>query len=211
MDAIPEAVDRRAALKARSRQAILDAAAELMERHRSVDFTVDDLAAAADVSRRTVFNHFASLDDVVTEAAGQMLVEIVDRMEARAASGSREAGTVLDDLAATASADHLVPTVAYLIEVLGRDDPRRGDREAVLMQRAFSLFTERMSGAIARRHREADPLGVDLLVAAFGGGLLVMANRWMDETGGESDTPESRRLWDELVARLTAVLREPDL
>ncbi|GAB4005941.1 hypothetical protein GCM10029992_55240 [Glycomyces albus] len=123
MEAPTEAVDRRAALKARSRQAILDAAAELIERRRSAEFTVDDLAAASDVSRRTVFNHFASLDDVVTEVAGQMLVEIVDRMEARATSGAREAGTILDDLAATASADHLVPTVAYLIEVLGRDDP----------------------------------------------------------------------------------------
>ncbi|GAB4005939.1 hypothetical protein GCM10029992_55230 [Glycomyces albus] len=80
----------------------------------------------------------------------------------------------------------------------------------MLMQRAFSLFTERMSGAMARRHPGADPLGVDLLVAAFGGGLLVMVDRWMDETGGDADTPESRGLWDDLVARLTAVLSEPD-
>lgn len=209
MDAIPEAVDRRAALKARSRQAILDAAAELMERHGSTEFTVDDLAAAADVSRRTVFNHFASLDDVVTEVAGQMLVEIVDRMEARATDGDREAGSILGDLAATAAGAHLVPTIAYLIEVLGREDPRRGPREAVLMQRAFSLFTERMSAAMAHRHPQVDPLAVDLLVAAFGGGLLVMVDRWMDETGG-GDTPESRRAWDDFVASITTVLREPD-
>ncbi|MCH7230581.1 TetR/AcrR family transcriptional regulator [Glycomyces sp. L485] len=204
----PPSGDRRAALKAKSHRAILDAAADLMRQRGSADFSVDELAAAADVSRRTVFNHFDSLEDVVTTVAGELLGEVVDRMEAWATSESREVGTVLEDLAATASGLHLVPTMAYLIQIFDGEDQRQAVRGAVLMQRALSLFTQQMSGAIARRHPEVDVLKVDLLVAAFSGGLLGLVDRWIAATGA-TDTPHSRRVWDDLVSSLTDVLREP--
>ncbi|MEU5875549.1 TetR/AcrR family transcriptional regulator [Glycomyces sp. NPDC047369] len=201
-------VDRRAALKAKSRKAILDAAADLMRERRGTGFSVDELAAAADVSRRTVFNHFATLADVATEVAGQMLIEVVDRMSAQAASADREPETVLADLVATASADHLVPVVVDLFEILGGDNPQPGDREALLMQRAFNLFTERMTAVVTRRHPDVDALDVGLLVAAFCGGLIGFVHTWIEDTGA-ADTPGSRRSWDRLVGRVTAVLREP--
>ncbi|THV21723.1 TetR/AcrR family transcriptional regulator [Glycomyces paridis] len=203
-----EPVDRRAALKAKSRKAILDAAASLMEERRSTDFSVDELAAAADVSRRTVFNHFGSLEDVVTAVSGEMLGEVVDRMTAQAADAAREAETVLGDLVATAAAGQLVPTVVDLFDILGGDLADPSHREAVLMQRAFNLFTERITAAMVRRHPDADALAVELLVAAFCGGILGFVHRWIAETGA-ADTPASRRAWDDLIARLTAVLREP--
>ncbi|WP_030158702.1 TetR/AcrR family transcriptional regulator [Glycomyces sp. NRRL B-16210] len=208
MAATPDPVDRRSALKAKSHKAILDAAADLMHRRGSSDFSVDELAAAADVSRRTVFNHFASLEDVVTAVAGQMLADVVDGMEAQAADASREPDSVLADLGATASGDHLVPIVVYLIGIFGGHDPEPSTRHAVLMQRAFDLFTRRMSTAIARRHPDADALAVQLLTAAFCGGVLGFVDRWIEDTGA-ADTPASRRAWDDLIARLTAVLREP--
>jgi TetR/AcrR family transcriptional regulator of autoinduction and epiphytic fitness len=201
-------VDRRAALKAKSRRAILDAAADLMTRRRTAGFSVDELAAAADVSRRTVFNHFATLEDVVTEVSGHMLVEVVDRMSAQAASADREPDTVLADLVATSSGDHLVPVVVELFEILGGGGPQPSNREAVLMQRAFNLFTERMTAAMTGRHPEVDPLAVRLLVAAFCGGLLGFVHLWIEETGA-ADTPASRQAWDRFVTRVTDVLREP--
>lgn len=210
MDVRPDPSDRRAALKAKSRQAILDAAAELMRRRRRADFSVEELAEEADVSRRTVFNHFASLEDVTTEVAGQMLGEVVDRMEAEATNASREADTVLGDLVATAAGEHLVPAVAYLIEVFDGEDPRQQTREAVLMQGAFALFTRRMSTVMAQRHPGGDVLQVELLVAAFSGGVLGLVDRWIEATGAV-DTPDSRRVWDDLIASLATVLREPDL
>ncbi|MEU6861550.1 TetR/AcrR family transcriptional regulator [Glycomyces sp. NPDC046736] len=205
MAATSDPVDRRAALKAKSRKAILDAAAGLMRARRSADFSVDDLAAAADVSRRTVFNHFASLEDIVTAVAGEMLADVLDHMEAQATSAEPE--TVLGDLVAIASGVHLVPTIAYLVAIFGLDE-HDDTRRAVLMQRAFHLFTNRMSASIATRHPEAEPLAVELLTAAFCGGLLGLVDRWIAATGAE-DSPESRRAWDDLLADLTAVLREP--
>jgi AcrR family transcriptional regulator len=210
MSANPAPVDRRAAMKAKSRKAILDAAAALMHERRSTSFSVDELAAAADVSRRTVFNHFDSVEAVITAVAGRMLVDIVDAMEAEAAKTSGDGATVLGDLAAAGSADHLVPTVAYLIEVLGADlsqpPPERG---AVLMQRAISLFTVRMSAVITRRHPNVDELQAAFLVAAFNGGLLGLVGRWGLATGG-TDTAASRRVWNDLLAGLVTVLREPE-
>ncbi|HEY1093549.1 MAG TPA: TetR/AcrR family transcriptional regulator [Glycomyces sp.] len=209
MSGIPAAVDRRAALKAKSRKAILDAAADLMRERRSPGFSVDELAAAADVSRRTVFNHFDSLEAVVTAVAGHMLTDIVDAMEAEAANASGDGATVLGDLAATGSADHLVPTIAYLIEVLGGSFEDPGERGAVLMERALSLFTAQISALIARRHPRVDELRVALVVAAFSGGLLGLVAHWRTATGG-TDTPASRRTWNDLLAELVALLREPE-
>lgn len=208
MSSPSQSVDRRAALKAKSRQAILDAASDLMQQRRSAEFSVDDLAAAADVSRRTVFNHFSSLEDVVTEVAAQMLGEVVERMEERATSASGEAGTVLEDLAATASAVHLVPTVAFLVEIFDGEDERQSTRAAVLMQTAMRLFTGRMSAAMASRHPDVAAREMELLVAAFSGGMLELVDRWIAETAA-ADTPESRQVWDGLITTLTAVLRDP--
>jgi len=52
-------IDRRAALKAKHRAAILQAARDLVDERGGRGFSVDELAARADVARRTVFNHFS--------------------------------------------------------------------------------------------------------------------------------------------------------
>jgi AcrR family transcriptional regulator len=51
--------------RARTRQALIDAAAELFERHGYGGTTIADIAAAAEVSTRTFFGYFASKDDVL--------------------------------------------------------------------------------------------------------------------------------------------------
>lgn len=63
--------DRRAALKAKHRAAILQAARDLVDERGGREFSVDDLAARADIARRTVFNHFASLDEVLLAVCEQ--------------------------------------------------------------------------------------------------------------------------------------------
>jgi AcrR family transcriptional regulator len=203
-----EPIDRRAALKARSRRSILDAAANLMHRSGGTSFSVDELAAAADVSRRTVFNHFDSLEDLVIAVAEEMFSDLIGDIEAHAASPAHAPKTVLADLTVIAAADRMVPAVASLVAIFGGADGRSSNRAAVLMQRAMALFTVRISAAMTDRHPELDPLSLDLVVAAFLGGMLGFIERWRTETGAV-DTPESRRTWDHYVARLIAVLREP--
>lgn len=204
----PEPIDRRAALKARSRRSILDAAANLMHRSGGTSFSVDELAAAADVSRRTVFNHFDSLEDLVIAVAEEMFGDLIGDIEAQAASPSSEPETVLADLASIAAADRMVPAVASLVGIFGGADVQPSKRDAVLMQRSMALFTARISATMAERHPDLDPLSLDLVVAAFLGGMLGFVERWSTETGAV-DTPDSRRIWEQYAARLIAVLREP--
>ena len=56
--------DGRGVLRLQRRDAIVDAARGLAAAHGSDGFTVDQVAQVAGVSRRTVFNHFATVDDL---------------------------------------------------------------------------------------------------------------------------------------------------
>jgi AcrR family transcriptional regulator len=204
----PHAPDRRAALKARHRRAIVDAAAALMDERASSRFSVDELAARADVSRRTVFNHFASLDDVVIAAASDILGDVVDELGARAGAAGPDAD-VLDQMAFATRAEHLVPLMARLVRMLG-GEAEAGTalpaREAALVQRTFALLDERLTAAVVRGRAEADDLEVELLVVAFMAGALMLFRRWYAATGATDDA-RSRGLWDELLGRLTVLLR----
>lgn len=82
-------LDRRSALKARHRQAIVVAARHLIDERHGPRFTVDELARQADVSRRTVFNHFETLDDVILAACTEILDGVVAAFREKAPGAPR--------------------------------------------------------------------------------------------------------------------------
>jgi AcrR family transcriptional regulator len=77
--------------RARARARILSAALELLAR-RGFDTTVDDVAAAAGVSRRTVFRHFDSQAQLLAAASAEVVRSVEESMPAPPAPG-----TELDD------------------------------------------------------------------------------------------------------------------
>ncbi|TDE94926.1 TetR/AcrR family transcriptional regulator [Occultella glacieicola] len=197
--------DRRTALKARHRRAIIDAAAVLIDETGVATFTVDELAARADVSRRTIFNHFDSIDDVVTTVCSEVLEGVLDEFMVRPpATGAVD---MFDELADVLRATDLVPPMAYLTRVIGMEDP--GDpspRQAVMLLSAFTDVSQRLSDELTTRHPGTDLLDIHLMVSALFGGLVVLHRYWFEATGAAVDS-ESRRVWSDLLERLIIATR----
>jgi len=203
----PRVGDRRSAVRERHHRAILAAAADLMDETGGAGFTVDELAARADVSRRTVFNHFPSMDDIVTAVCSEVLGAILVSLEARAAAmPAGEVGTtaVFDELSAALVGTDLVGAMRYLSRVLGGDGP--SPRVAAVLLRASTQVGEALAGVLLRRHPDADPLQVHLLVGSLMSGLVVIHRHWY-ETAGAADDETSARTWSALLDRLLATIR----
>jgi AcrR family transcriptional regulator len=202
------ATDRRAALKARSRRAILDAADALVAERGGPDFGVDELATRADVSRRTVFNHFGSLEDVVLTVCTERLNRVIDEVEALASAapvGDGGLAAVFDELARTLRDADLPDAITYLAGALGPlaadDDPR----PQALAQEAFSRVGDHLVSEIVRRHAGVDLLDVQLLVSSLVHGVAVIAMHWVSTT--DPAAPDARAAWDDLVDRLVRSVR----
>ena len=74
--------------KQRTREAIADAALELFDKHGFDAVTVADVAEAAEVSEKTIFNYFASKEDLVFEGAVQRTAALQEALRNRGAGGS---------------------------------------------------------------------------------------------------------------------------
>jgi len=186
--------DRRAALKAKHRQAILDAADALIAERGAPRFSVDELAERADVSRRTVFNHFSSLDEVVMTACTRVLTGAVDEFRAATAAtpvGDGSRASLFAEIIQAMQGIDLPAVVSYLWGVLGDDggDPRSHS----LIQDVFTRVTEQLSIEMAERSPATDP-------------LEVVARHWITRTGAVVDA-DSRDVWADLLDRVTTSIR----
>lgn len=82
---MPISTDRRSRKRLATRQSISDAATRLFNERGFDHVTVDDIAAAADVGRKTVFNHFARKEDMFFDLDEAAREDMVAAMQARAA------------------------------------------------------------------------------------------------------------------------------
>lgn len=73
-----ETLSRRELNKARTREAIIAALRDQVARRPVDQITVDQLAEAADISRRTFFNYFPSMQAVVAEVIGTHTEHLAD-------------------------------------------------------------------------------------------------------------------------------------
>lgn len=193
--------DRRSRARERHRRALVDAAAALLDEKGAAGFTVDELADRADVSRRTVFNHFGSVDDIIIAACSEVLGEVVDRLEAHAATSQPTDETVFGEVATALRATDLVGPMSHLTRILGGDGTEPSPRQAVMLLRSFSEVSERLSSVMLRRHPDAEELTTHLLVSSLMSGLVVLHKHWFAATGGK-DTVQSRRIWANLLEAL---------
>ena len=92
---------------AEARKRIIDTTLRIVDRHGAAQTTVADVADALGISRRTVYNYFASTEELFTAAAELALQGFVADVK-----------NIISDLDVTAQ---LVEVVAYIIERLPRE------------------------------------------------------------------------------------------
>lgn len=198
--------DRRSVAKARHRTAILAAARDLIAEHGGPAFSVDELADRADVSRRTVFNHFATVDDILVTLCTELLAVVVDDLIGQI-GGDHEAaidpvylfGTFEKAMRSSA----LARAINAIITILGgpATAPAAAARTDALKQIAFNRIARESVEKISRRSAATDPLDVEIMFGAVMAGVVVIADRWVAATGGAVDSP-SLALWDRMVGDL---------
>jgi TetR/AcrR family transcriptional regulator, regulator of autoinduction and epiphytic fitness len=201
-------IDRRTAIKTRHRQAIIDAATAMISEAGAARFSVDQLAIRADVSRRTIFNHFASIDDVVTTACTEVLGVVVDNFRAAFSASPVEPGSrasMFEAVTAALRATDVPSLIAFIWQALGGFDAN-DQRPAQIFQATFSRTTDELARELAERHADTDTLDAELLVSSVMHGVEVIAHRWIAETGAATDVA-ARALWDRLLDRLIDNIR----
>jgi TetR/AcrR family transcriptional regulator of autoinduction and epiphytic fitness len=207
------AIDRRAVLKARHRDAILEAARQLVDERGGAKFSVDELAARADVARRTIFNHFASLDEVLLSLCDEVLEVIIDDFMATVVAlpvGDGSRASMFDEIAHSIRTTDLPGAIAQILAILGEpglDDSREHEsREQTLSDRAFARAAGQLIHEVQRRHPDVDGFDVELLVGSLMNGVLVVSRHWI-LAGGVRLDDEGRARWDSLLNRLIESVR----
>jgi len=132
-----------------SRRRITHAAMDLFERQGYAATTVDAIAEAAGVSRRTFFHHFASKDAVVFPDHEHLVERVDAHLRAQPTADPIDAlGSALRLVLASYLAD---PDVALRRYQLTRTTPELREREIAWVQRYQLMFSryldERWSGA----------------------------------------------------------------
>ncbi|THG30020.1 TetR/AcrR family transcriptional regulator [Naasia lichenicola] len=196
--------DRRTALKALHRERILGAAQALVDERGGPQFSVDELAARADVARRTVFNHFASLDEILLTLCDRALDVLIEDflLEVRSAEiGDGSRGCVFDEIVKTIQSADLPLAITSATRLLGGSEAPDARRRA-LGDAVFARAAERLLLEVARRYPEADPLESELTVATLISGVSVIAKHWAALPGDRLDAA-GRAEWQRLLATLT--------
>lgn len=172
----------RARKRAETHARIQTAAFKLFSERGFEEATLDDIAAAADVSRRTLFHYFGSKEDIVLSAKA----DVIGRIET--AIAARPADEPLMDMAEHALTD------------MAADYQGEGPRALVRLIKAtpalqasdhakYDMMERRLTAALtARKGLPADDLQARMVAIAAIGVLKISAEAWLasdDDNGPE--------------------------
>jgi AcrR family transcriptional regulator len=155
--------------------------------------TLDDIAAAADVSRRSFFHYFASKEDVVFAWQEESTAALVAAVAARPAD---ESMLMAAENAITAMVRQLEPNEAIAMACLKRDNPALQARDQVKYEKLERALAE----ALAKRAgHKVEKLQAPLVAMIATGAMRIGGELWAAE--GAREKPEA------LVRRMFAALR----
>ncbi|WP_329494307.1 helix-turn-helix domain-containing protein [Kitasatospora herbaricolor] len=153
--------------RARTRQALVDAATELFQRQGYDRTTVADIAAAAEIGTRTFFSYFASKEELLFPESDTRVQAVIAAIDSRA-PGEGPAEVLLRALSAVPdTGDDLVGPLAALRLDLIRTVPAVRGRALQIQLDAQQEIARRLAEAFADR--------IDLVRAAALTGAFVGA------------------------------------
>ncbi|MEA5456624.1 TetR/AcrR family transcriptional regulator [Sinomonas sp. JGH33] len=191
-----DAPSRRELNKAATRQSIILAAVDLARERGLGNFTAEDLAEAAGVSRRTFFNYFSSADEAIAAPTFGFLDAALDRFRERP-PGEPLLESAINALVGLADHELMAPMAQSFIVAHGHDPVTR------FQLQAFDECSEKIVAAI--RKREGDSLD-ELYVQALAGSVMACGKAslqvWFAERGGDLSPSSIDRLRELLMASI---------
>lgn len=164
----PPTLTRRELNKQNTRQALIDAAFQVLQENGYDATTVDMVASRAEVSRRTFFNYFPSLNAALLQHVEQLLGTALGRVSADI--GLMD---VVDSAIAEMSVDESFAPVA-LVHFYAQHSPSLMADSLLVWEDTRRRLTEHFIAL----HSNADPLEVAVAVHAVLGGLYSAYYIW---------------------------------
>lgn len=189
-------LSRRELNKAATHEAIASAALNFLRNQEMNSFTVDDVAAAAGVSRRTFFNYFSSVEAAVTSYTQRYLDTVITEFKARPAQES-----ILEAAQAALSAVGNTADLAILAETVSLTQDPHLER---FQLQAWDECTTKIAD-VARDRLPADnsELYILALVGAIMGSCRAAVQIWCQEFGADTSEPSLAKLRKHLDATIS--------
>ena len=158
--------------------------------------TIDDIAAAADVSRRSFFHYFASKEDVVAAWQEDAAAALVAGILARPAD---ESMLTAAENAIAAAVKRIDPTEAAAMSRLKRDNPALHARDQLKYEKLERALAD---GLAQRAGRKSDRLKARLVAMIATGAMRVGGESWIGEGAREKPEAFVKRTFDAIRATL---------
>lgn len=188
--------------RARTRQAIVDAAADLIERNGYEGTTVADIAAAAEIGTRTFFSYFASKEEVLFPESDDRVRATLDAIATRGPSEGPAAVLVRALRSTGAQGSDLTNRAARLRLSLIRDVPAVRGRGLQIQLDAQREIARHLAAAYPD---DLDPVSAGALAGALIGAVTGALSVVFDDPA-RSDDPESLRA---AIERATEIALRP--
>jgi AcrR family transcriptional regulator len=154
--------------RARTRQALIDAATELFERKGYDETTIADIAAAAEIGARTFFGYFASKEELLFPEADARVQAVVDAIATRGPDEGPVEVLLRALSAATDTSDDIVSPLAAVRIRLMRTVPAVRGRALQVQMEAQQQIAALLASAFPER---LDIVRAGALTGAFIGAV----------------------------------------
>ena len=158
--------------------------------------TIDDIAATADVSRRSFFHYFALKEDVVAAWQEDAAAALVAGILARPAD---ESMLTAAENAIAAAVKRIDPTEAAAMSRLKRDNPALHARDQLKYEKLERALAD---GLAQRAGRKSDRLKARLVAMIATGAMRVGGESWIGEGAREKPEAFVKRTFDAIRAIL---------